>query len=86
MFTKDLTIYDQQVQQSIIPKLEKEREKDRIQLLELLDHIHDIELTSPLPGNAMFSTDYVNHMHMVSQMIYQSLHNHIQIDLVATQQ
>jgi hypothetical protein len=50
----------------LIPKLEKEREKYKQQLLELLENMQNIELTSPVPGIAMFSTDYVNHVHLIS--------------------
>jgi len=70
LFTRDQSIYDMQVQQNLIPKLEKERERYKQQLLELLENMQNIELTSPVPGIAMFSTDYVNHVHMVSQMVY----------------
>jgi hypothetical protein len=42
----------------MIPKLEQERELYRKELLELLENIHTLRLTSTVPGSETFSHDF----------------------------
>lgn len=84
LFAKDVSknLYDASIPHSMIPRLEKERESNRNQLLELLESLHALEIGSPLEANMHLTTDYAHHMHLLSNLIYTSLTSNVQLDLV----
>jgi len=84
LFSKpsDQGIYDSSTPSSMIPKLEQERELYRTQMLELLENIHTLKLTSRVPGSETFSHDFAQHLHLLSELIYTALTSHFSLDLV----
>jgi hypothetical protein len=87
LFSKDKNIYDGSIPSSLIPKLEKEMEHYREELLELLENIHSLKLTCAVPGGGLgseiFSYDFAHHLHLLSELIYTSITSQLQLDLIS---
>ena len=50
-------------------------------MLELLENIHSLKLTSTVPGCETFSYDFAHHLHLLSELIYTAITSQMTLEL-----